>query len=73
LEDIATSFEGVEKAYAIAAGREVRVFVEPKKIDDLHAIRLAQGIADRIEQELKYPGEVKVNVIREVRAEATAR
>lgn len=73
LEDIATSFEGVEKAYAIAAGREVRVFVEPKKIDDLHAVRLAQGIAERIEQELKYPGEVKVNVIRETRAEATAR
>ncbi len=73
LEQIAAAFEGVEKAYAIAAGREVRVFVEPKKVDDLHAIKLAQGIAAKIEQELKYPGEVKVNVIRETRAEATAR
>lgn len=73
LEDVATSFEGVEKAYAIAAGREVRVFVEPKKVDDLQALRLAQGIAAKIETELKYPGEVKVNVIRETRAEATAR
>lgn len=73
LEAIATAFEGVEKAYAIAAGREIRVFVEPKKIDDLQAIKLAQGIAAKIEQELRYPGEVKVNVIREIRAEATAR
>lgn len=73
LEQIAVSFEGVLKAYAIAAGREVRVFVEPGKIDDLHAINLAQGIAQRIEQELQYPGEVKVNVIREVRSEATAK
>lgn len=73
LEDIAAAFEGVEKAYAIAAGREVRVFVEPKQVDDLQAIKLAQGIAAKIESELKYPGEVKVNVIRETRAEATAR
>ncbi|MDP3685882.1 MAG: ribonuclease Y, partial [bacterium] len=73
LEEVATSFEGVEKAYAIAAGREVRVFVEPKKVDDLQALRLAQGIAAKIETELKYPGVVKVNVIRETRAEATAR
>lgn len=73
LEVVAGAFEGVEKAYAISAGREVRVFVEPKKIDDLQAIKLAQGIAAKIEQELKYPGEVKVNVIRETRAEATAR
>lgn len=73
LEEVATSFEGVEKAYAIAAGREVRVFVEPRKVDDLAAIRLAQSIAAKIEQELRYPGEVKVNVIRETRTEATAR
>lgn len=73
LEEIATSFEGVEKAYAIAAGREVRVIVKPEKVDDLHAVKLAQGIAARIEQELQYPGEVTVNVIREMRAEAVAR
>ena len=73
LEQIAGSFDGVAKAYAIAAGREVRVFVEPKKIDDLAAIKIAQGIAQRIEQELEYPGEVKVNVIRETRVESTAK
>ncbi len=73
LEQIAGSFEGVQKAYAIAAGREVRVFVEPKVVDDLAAIKIAQGIAQRIEQELEYPGEVKVNVIRELRTEATAK
>lgn len=73
LEEIAKAFEGVEKAYAIAAGREVRVFVKPEKVDDLHAIKLAQGIAAKIQAELQYPGEVKVNVIRETRAEATAR
>lgn len=73
LENIATSYEGVEKAYAIHAGREVRVFVEPKNVDDLQAIKLAQSIAKQIENELTYPGEVKVNVIRERRAEAMAR
>ncbi len=73
LEQIAASFAGVQTAYAIAAGREVRVFVEPKKVDDLEAIKIAQGIAQRIEQELEYPGEVKVNVVRELRAQAVAR
>lgn len=73
LEQIAGSYEGVEKAYAIYAGREIRVFVEPKKIDDLAAIKLAQDIAKQIEQELTYPGDVKVNVIREIRADALAR
>jgi Predicted HD superfamily hydrolase len=72
LENIATSYEGVAKAYAIHAGREVRVFVQPKVVDDLTAIKLAQQIAKQIEGELQYPGEVKVNVIRELRAEATA-
>lgn len=68
LERIANSFMGVEKTYAIQAGREVRVFVTPNKIDDLRAIKLAREIADRIQEELKYPGEIKVNVIRELRA-----
>lgn len=72
LENIATSYEGVDKAYAIHAGREVRVFVQPKNVDDLTAIKLAQQIAKQIESELQYPGEVRVNVIRETRAEATA-
>jgi ribonuclease Y len=73
LENIAASYEGVDKAYAIHAGREVRVFVQPKKIDDLQAIKLAQDIARQIEQEMTYPGEIKVNVIRETRADSLAR
>ena len=73
LEKIATSFEGIEKAYAIQAGREVRVFVTPEKIDDLAALNLAKDIAKKIEQELKYPGEIKVNVIREMRVTEYAR
>lgn len=73
LERLASTTEGVHKAYAIAAGREVRVFVKPEKIDDLKAIKIAQEIAQKIEQELEYPGEVKVNVIREFRSEATAK
>lgn len=73
LERLATSFDGVQKAYAISAGREVRVFVKPDKIDDLTAIKLAQEIAAKIEQELEYPGDVKVNVVRELRVEALAK
>lgn len=67
LEDIAVSFEGVEKAFAIQGGREIRVFVTPQKVDDLTAQKLARKIANRIQEELKYPGEIKVNVIRETR------
>ncbi|MGB9726667.1 MAG: ribonuclease Y [Minisyncoccia bacterium] len=73
LEEIATSFEGVEKAYAISGGRELRVFVFPDKIDDLSAFKLAKNIANRIESELKYPGEIKVTVIRETRVIEVAR
>jgi ribonuclease Y len=73
LEKIATSFPGIEKAYAIQAGREVRVFVKPEEIDDFGARKLARGIADKIESELKYPGEIKVNVIRENRVIEYAR
>ena len=73
LEKLSTSFTGVEKAYAIQAGREVRVFVEAEKIDDLAAHKLAKDIAKKIEGELKYPGEIKVNVIREMRVTEFAR
>lgn len=73
LERIATSFDGVEKSYAIQAGRELRIFVTPSKIDDLSALQLARDIAKKIESEMKYPGEIKVNVIRETRAIEYAR
>ena len=73
LEKIANSFPGIEKTYAIQAGREIRIFVTPTVIDDLGAIKLAKDVADKIEQELKYPGEIKVNVIRETRAVEYAR
>lgn len=68
LEKIATDFKGVKQAYAISAGRELRVFVVPEQIDDFRALQLARDIAGKIESELKYPGEIKVNVIREMRA-----
>ncbi len=67
LEGTASSFEGVEKVYAIQAGREIRVFVKPQEIDDLQAQQLARDIANRIEEELRYPGEIKVTLIRENR------
>lgn len=73
LETIALSFEGVEKAYALQAGREIRIFVMPDKISDLEAKKMARDIALRIENELKYPGEIKVNVIREARSIEFAR
>jgi ribonuclease Y len=68
LEAIASSFPGVEKTFAIQAGREVRVLVVPEEIDDLGAEKLAQDVARKIESDLKYPGQIKVNVIRETRA-----
>jgi len=68
LESLANSFEGVEKAYAIQAGREIRIIVKPDEIDDLAAIKLSKDIARKIEQELDYPGQIKVVVIRETRA-----
>lgn len=68
LENVAISFDGIDKAYAISAGREVRVIVRPEKIDDLSSIKLARDIATKIESTMQYPGTIKVNVIRETRA-----
>lgn len=68
LENVANSFPGIEKSYAISAGREVRVFVRPQSIDDLGSIKLARDIATKIESTMQYPGTIKVNVIRETRA-----
>lgn len=68
LENIALSFDGISKAYALSAGREVRVIVRPEKIDDLSALQLSRNIADKIEATMQYPGTIKVNVIRETRA-----
>ncbi len=68
LENVAVSFDGIDKAYAISAGREVRVIVKPERIDDLSAIKLSRDIANKIESTMQYPGTIKVNVIRETRA-----
>lgn len=73
LEAIATSEHGVEKAYALQAGREIRVFVSPEQVSDLEAKNMAQNIAKKIETELKYPGEIKVHIIRETRVIEYAR
>jgi len=67
LEEIASTFEGVEKSYAIQAGREIRIMVKPDRVDDLGSIRLVREIAKKIEGELDYPGQIKVTVIRETR------
>ncbi len=73
LENVANSFPGVQKTFAIQAGREVRVFVKPEMIDDLTAMKLAREVANKIEADLQYPGTVKVNIIRETRFTETAR
>jgi ribonuclease Y len=73
LENISNSFPGVDKSFAIQAGREVRVLVKPEQIDDLTAMKLARDVANKIEADLQYPGTVKVNVIRETRFSETAR
>jgi ribonuclease Y len=67
LETLAQTFEGVDKTYAIQAGREVRVFVKPDQLSDLQSEKLAKELAKKIEAELKYPGEIKVTIIRENR------
>jgi len=68
LEEIARAFEGVGEAYAIQAGREIRIIVKPEEVDDLAVIELSRGIAEKVEQNLQYPGQIKVTVIRETRA-----
>ncbi len=68
LENLANSFPGVSKSYAISAGREIRIIVEPEHVDDLQAIKMARDIATKVEATLKYPGVIKVNVVRETRA-----
>lgn len=68
LEEIANSFEGVEKSFAIQAGREVRIMVKPEQVSDLETIQISRDIVKKIESELEYPGQIKVNVIREIRA-----
>ena len=73
LEQIADSFPGVEKSYAIQAGREIRILINPTKLNDAEAALLAEEISRRVEGELEYPGQIKVTVIRETRAVAYAR
>lgn len=73
LEEIANSYEGVEKSYAIQAGREVRIMVKPEQIDDAECVEMARSIVKIIEKELEYPGQIKVNIIRETRAIEYAR
>ena len=73
LEKIATSYKGVEKAYAIQAGRELRIMVQPEVVDDVTMVKVAHDIKDQIEKELTYPGQIKVTLIREVRAQELAK
>jgi ribonuclease Y len=73
LEELVMSFSEIDKCYALQAGREIRIFVNPDKVDDLKALKLAKQIATKIEDELNYPGEIKVNVLREVRSVEYAR
>ena len=73
LESIGNSFEGVEKTYAMQAGREVRVIVKPEEIDDLTSLKVARDIKEKIEKEMQYPGTIKITVIRETRAEEVAK
>ena len=68
LEEIANSYEGVEKSYAIQAGREIRIMVKPDVVDDAGSVEMARNIVKNIEDQLEYPGQIKINVIRETRA-----
>jgi ribonuclease Y len=73
LEEICTAHEGVEKVFAMQAGREVRVMVTPEDVDDIQAQTIARDIAKQVEEELQYPGQIKISVIRETRATEYAR
>ena len=73
LEEITNSFEGVEKSFAVQAGREVRIMVVPEKVTDDDMVILAHNVAKRIEQEMQYPGQIRVNVIRESRVQDVAK
>jgi len=73
LEEICTAHDGVEKVFAMQAGREVRVMVTPEDVDDLRAQTIARDIAKQVEEELQYPGQIKISVIRETRATEFAR
>lgn len=73
LEDIANNIKGVESSFAIQAGREIRVIAQPDKVTDQEMPMLAREIAKKIEEELDYPGQIKVNIVRETRAEAYAK
>ncbi|MCS7002368.1 MAG: HDIG domain-containing protein, partial [Dehalococcoidia bacterium] len=73
VESVANSFTGVERSFAIQAGREVRILVKPEEIDDLASLRLARDVAKKIEETLQYPGQIKVTVIRETRSVEFAR
>ncbi len=68
LEEIANGFNGVEKSFAMQAGREVRIIVKPEQVNDQATVFLAKDIAKKIESEMEYPGQIKVNVIRELRS-----
>ena len=73
LEEIGNSFEGVEKTFAMQAGREVRVIVKPEEIDDAESYKIARDMREKIEKEMQYPGTIKITVIRETRAQEEAR
>jgi ribonuclease Y len=73
LEEMSMSFEGVQQAFAIQAGREVRIIVKPEAIDDLASARLARDVAKKIEETMQYPGQIRVTVIRETRATEIAK
>ena len=65
LEEIANSFEGIDKSYAIQAGREIRIMVKPDEVDDNEMVHISRSIAKKVEEDLEYPGQIKINVIRE--------